>query len=135
MGLDVSHGCWSGGYSSFNNWRRKLAALVGLPLDIMEGYWEPRGPQEDTYGILEALPVPWSLLAPDPLWVLLNHSDCDGTLAWQDCLALAERLEGLLPELPDGSGPRHIGDWKECTQDWATGLRLAHERKEDVEFG
>lgn len=41
MGLDVSHDCWRGAYSAFSRWRAKLAELAGIPLELMEGYYDP----------------------------------------------------------------------------------------------
>ncbi len=38
MGLDTTHDCWHGPYSSFNRWRTQLAAEIGLPLPLMEGF-------------------------------------------------------------------------------------------------
>lgn len=119
MGLDTSHGCWHGAYSAFGRWRGKLAEVAGLDLLSMEGFG----------GEME-----WEALPPDPLHVLLNHSDCDGEIRWQDCGPLADRLSELLPLLPDGDAGGHIGFWREKTQQFIDGLREAFEAKEDVEF-
>ncbi len=116
MGLDTTHGCWHGAYSAFNRWRTKIASLSGFNLDDMLGHG----------GVM-----PWP--DDDPLVKLLDHSDCDGSLAWQDCAAIADRLASLMPHL-DGSGGGHIGDWKEKTQAFIDGLRLASQDQEDVLF-
>lgn len=47
---------------------------------------------------------------------------------------LADRLAELLPKLPEGDGGGHIGHWREKTQTFIDGLRLAASRGEDVEF-
>ena len=113
MGLDTSHGCWRGPYSQFNEWRTEIAKICGFNLYEMEGF---RGPR------------PWNRLKPDTLHLLLNHSDCDGNLAWNDCAAIADRLEELLPQVSSSDFLR----WR--TQEWIKGLRLAHSLEEDVEF-
>jgi len=40
MGLDTTHGCWHGAYSAFHRWRAGLANAAGIPLDLMEGYYD-----------------------------------------------------------------------------------------------
>ena len=165
MGLDVSHGCWSGAYSAFMRWRRQIAKCAGIPLPLMEGYYVPPNeevlewlrPREGgplcrshlgpalTYwldDVQSALPLSWEPFRwnwrvgfSDPLIVLLNHSDCDGKIDSEDCAHLAERLEGLLPQLRELSDdPGHIGSWVEKTQRFIDGLRLAAAAGEAVEF-
>lgn len=89
-------------------------------------YWVER--------ITEWLPITWDVLKPDALHVLLNHSDCDGQIATEHCAPLADRLEELLPLLPLERDGGHIGDWREKTQQFISGLRLAAARGEAVEF-
>ena len=120
MGLDTTHDCWHGGYSSFDRWREKLASLAGINLRSMEGFGGE---------------VKWESLKPDALHILLNHSDCDGDIEWKDCGPLADRLAELLPLLPDESAGGHIGNWREKTQQFIDGLRDAFGAKENVEFG
>ncbi|MBI1280105.1 MAG: hypothetical protein GC179_18395 [Anaerolineaceae bacterium] len=40
MGLTTSHNCFEGGYSRFSVWRVEVAKAVGIPLALMEGYYE-----------------------------------------------------------------------------------------------
>jgi len=151
MGLDVSHGCWSGAYSAFMRWRYTLAEVAGLPpLDLMEGFYEygsvydPIHVAEHSISVCgafdrikENLPIKWDCLKPDPyLYALLYHSDCDGEIAWQDCDSLADRLEKLLPQLEQkgNEGEGHIGSYAKKTKQFIEGLRLAASRKENVEF-
>lgn len=116
MGLDTTHDCWHGAYSTFNTWRTHLCAVAGYG-DLRErtGY--------------KAGGLPWP--GDDVLVELLDHSDCDGELRWQICSDLAKRLEELLPAMmrvtPDG----YMG---EKTRQFVDGLRLAHEVRENVEF-
>ncbi len=119
MGLDVSHDCWHGAYSAFMRWRRKLAEVAGYG-DIYS-YYEFGGEK------------PWP--DNDPLITLLKHSDCDGTINWQDCMSIAKRLEDLLPALKTaGDGGGHIGMYADKTQQFINGLIEAGEAQEDVEF-
>lgn len=148
MGLDTSHDCWSGAYSSFMRWREKLMEVAGLPpLMFMEGFfrkadaydpihWARKGlGSEDGFNNYYAcLPIKWEALKPDPLHILLNHSDCDGEIRWEDAEPIAKRLEEIADLMPAGEGGGHIGNWKEKTLQFAKGLRAAAQAKENVEF-
>lgn len=149
MGLDTSHDCWHGAYSAFDRWRTKLAEVAGLPpLDLMAGFYAPLsgGHVPTLYHGLDTrtsdclrdidarLPIRWDALKPDILHRLLHHSDCDGILENVICAPLADRLEELLPLLPDELDPGHIGIWKKKTQQFINGLRAAATAGEDVEF-
>jgi len=57
---------------------------------------------------------------------LLHHSDCDGSIPWRKCRALADRMERLLPTL---------GQYDTATINWIKGLRLAYLLKQSVTFG
>lgn len=148
MGLDITHDAWHGAYSAFARWREKLAEVVGIPLDLMEGHYSDGDdylyagivPGSNTSILasrmkaMEALlPLKWGLLKPDILHELLHHSDCDGELAPEICEPLANRLEELLPLL-NGDGGGHIGNYREKTQKFINGLRLAASLGEAVEF-
>lgn len=159
MGLDTSHGCWSGAYSAFSRWRTKLAEVAGFPplllmehfFDEKEWWFMTRRPDVEnpkmyktsepecgfSFAIEQAfktLPIPWGHFESDPLTVLLNHSDCDGTIPASHCGPLADRLAGLIDKLPDDDGGGHIGNWREKTQQFVDGLRAAAAAGEDVEF-
>jgi len=139
-------------------WRMKLAEVAGFPpLLMMDGYFNPddwwcmppgmgqmlkvdgRTETDLTFShaidqVFRSLPIPWDYFANDPLTTLLNHEDGQGRIASADCGPLADRLEGLLPRLPDGEGGGHIGDWRDKTRTFITGLRAAAAAGEDVEF-
>ena len=153
MGLNTTHGCWDGAYSAFHRWREKIAEVAGLPpLELMEGffcahdskggvptiYLDPRADKLTRDGIerLEArLPIKWDILKPDPaLYELLYHSDCDGELPAEICGPLADRLEQLLPLLPNGEAGGHIGNWRDKTKTFIDGLRDAASKNEPVGF-
>lgn len=61
------------------------------------------------------------------------HSDCDGKIDPDHCSLLADRLEGLLPNL-HGNGGGHLGDYKAKTEQFIKGLREAAEANEPLEF-
>ena len=163
MGLDTTHGCWHGAYTAFRRWRNGIAQAAGMPpLGLMEGYYGWGGIEEgevreaqdaigwDTKhewarelfraiapppGFPEAaLPIQWECLRPSPLHILLRHSDCDGSILTADCGPIADALEELLPRLPDDEGGGHIGNWREKTETFIAGLRLAASLGEDVGF-
>lgn len=141
MGLDTTHECWRGSYSAFMRWRETLAQVAGLPpLELMHGFYTPfgepmptlyHGPLKEWSGKLQRLdkmlPIKWGCLKPDPLHKLLHHSDCEGEIEWQDCEAIADSLEKLIPLLPPDS-------WQQTTQKFVDGLRLAARMKENVGF-
>ncbi len=152
MGLDTSHDCWHGAYSAFNRWRTMLARVAGMPpLVLMEGFFDPEQAvtgnpfwkqyEEDKQrgcigegSIWSQLPIRWEGLNPSPLHTLLHHSDCDGEIAWQECDAIADALEALIPLLPKVEAAGHIGDWRDKTQTFVDGLRVAAKKQENVEF-
>ncbi len=128
MGLDTSHDCWHGPYSSFNRWRTIVAQAAGYPpLEMMEGF----GNCEMTpLGLVSSGKIPWDSLPASPLQLLLNHSDCDGKIKSEDCDAIADALEELLPRIPED------GPWspRDHASRFIKGLRAAAAAKEDVEF-
>jgi hypothetical protein len=136
MGLDVSHDCWIGAYSAFGTWRNELAEVAGykivpgdLGFPVPEIWFHEQWTKENWQG-------EWpDGLPEDPLLVLLIHSDCDGIIPVKAAPFLAERLEQLLPKLPEVDAPGHIGNWREKTQWFIDGLRAAADEGEDVEFG
>lgn len=112
MGLNVSHDCWNGPYSAFNRWRVAIANYAGIDLPGMFGFGGE---------------TPWEDLPADPLYILLNHSDCDGIIEWKHAKALANRLEELMPKILD----------EYCRQkavQFVQGLREAVALQEDVKF-
>ena len=46
MGLSASHDCWDGSYSDFHEWRTWIAARIGLPLNLMQGFLQGPGSPE-----------------------------------------------------------------------------------------
>lgn len=142
MGLDTTHDCWHGAYSAFSRWREKLAEVAGydiVTLDLQHdhgrtmtcidwGLWPESAYYDPPY-------VPCRLDGtPDPLLLLIMHSDCEGKIRHEFLGQLAKRLEELLPQLEGQDGGGHIGDYGDKTRSFIEGLRLADSRGEDVEF-
>jgi len=157
MGLDTTHNCWHGPYSSFNRWREEIARVVGVPLPLMEGFYRgspcsqtmewaaprdggPRGGFEGTVlhswisAVAPWLPVDWRALRPDPIHALLNHSDCEGEIPVEDCLPLAARLEEVADLLPDEPKWHRGASARAKALQFAAGLREAAAAGEPVEF-
>lgn len=110
MGLDTSHGCWSGPYSSFNRYRRALCQCAGLgDLDAYIGFNGDK-------------PFPKHDLVP-----LLDHSDCDGEIPWKQCGLLALELLKAQPAM-------ETAGWGAENLRWISGLNDAFNRKENIEF-
>jgi len=105
-------------YGIFHDWRVAIANALDLPpLKEMEGFSEHRG----------AVTKKWDSLPYNPLFLLLNHSDCDGELRWEDGEAITGELEKNLPKLPQ--------EWHEMTEKFINGYRRAAEKKKNLIFG
>ncbi|MEK9726025.1 MAG: hypothetical protein VW405_21410 [Rhodospirillaceae bacterium] len=133
MGLDTTHDCWHGAYSAFHRFRHGIARAIGLDLASMQGFSESTVTGQGRAGIA------WSLLKPDPIHILLNHSDCEGEIAVPNLLPLAARLEELIPALAaiDGVEPGvgHLSSGlASAAKRFADGLRRAAAAGEAVEF-
>ena len=119
MGLDTTHNCWHGSYTSFHRFREELANAIGMPdLKKMEGFGGA---------------IAWESLPPDTLHVLLNHSDSDGVIEAKDCLPLAERLEEIV-RLHAVYEEDYGYSWQERALQFAKGLRVAASLGENVDF-
>lgn len=143
MGLDVSHDCWRGGYCSFSRWRNIIAveAKIGTRKISMFG-----GPITEDSAVVDIPNIPdeyftedtlmgaWEEEPPDPLYVLLCHSDCDGQIMHAHTISLAQRLEAVLPKLRGMDGGGHIGNVEATTQQFIDGLYNAWNAGEDVTF-
>ena len=136
MGLDTSHGCWHGAYGAFTRWRNKLAEVAGYhiaPIKYRDGF-EMDTILVDWGHLQDRLHGDWPETPADPLLVLIAHSDCDGVIHPEQAGPLANRLEELLPKLPNEDAPGHIGSWREKTLKFIDGLRAAASAGEDVDF-
>jgi len=91
MGLRFSHADAYFSFTTFHEFRRRLAQLAGINLEEMQGYTDP--PEAGK---------PWSEV-DDPIVYLLDHSDCDGEISPEECEELAPRLRELLDKWSDES--------------------------------
>ena len=160
MGLDTTHDAWHGGYGSFHNWRTWLAEQIGIPLELMEAFYEekgtnnpfvlldykfPKGDELEMSSIRrfrKMLPLKWSAFRPCALHTLLHHSDCDGEIAWEDCGEIAKELKELLTQIendnanskaPEIERGNYDGMYK-ATERFMKGCELAFSKKENIEF-
>jgi hypothetical protein len=136
MGLDTSHNAWHGAYGAFSRWRNKIAEAAGYEIAKVEGQ----------YGLRETILIDWGHIAEenyygewdevpsDPLILLIAHSDCEGVIHPEHARLLADRLEGLIPLLPDEDVLGHIGNYRSKTRQFVDGLRAAVAANEDVDF-
>lgn len=114
MGLDTTHNCFHGSYSSFDRWREDLHNMVCperyMPLDRAwgDGYYDDQ---------------------TIPINVLMDHSDCEGSIPSAMCGPLADTLEDLLRS----HGAPSVW-FTAITLRFIEGLRLAASLGEDVEF-
>lgn len=131
MGLDVSHDAWSGAYSAFHRFRTRIAEVAGYSHQWEAGKFTIEdGEDASESGIYEGN---WKKAPADAVLLLLLHSDCDGKIEPEHCRLLADRLEGLLPNL-HGDGGGHLGDYRAKTEQFIKGLREAAEANEPLEF-
>jgi len=133
MGLDTTHGCWGGPYGAFARFRIRVAHAVGEPTtnesDIRElDLW-----YRDEFADSKGLMGDWPENEPaDPIYVLLCHSDCEGVIEHRHTLPLAVRLEGICESLVSGVSAADM--FADDLEQFAAGLRKAHEAGEDVGF-
>lgn len=141
MGLDTSHDAWHGAYGGFAQWRHEIAVALGL-IEKDQSLFPKQWYQEDD---VRESPLNWEKLnamtdcmgnwteqPEDPIWYLLNHSDCDGVIKHEHLLPLADRLQELVPVIDK---EEYITDWRRNrTQQFVDGLRAAYEAGEDLDF-
>lgn len=82
MGLDTSHNCWHGSYSSFNQFRYSLGRQIGVNLDEYIGYGE--GGTKYLTDIKHEL------------YPFFMHSDCEGELTVEESKQIVIGLNKVL---------------------------------------
>lgn len=112
MGLDTTHDCWHGAYSRFSRFRDAIA---------------------DAANIRQVKPSPYHVEYPDieddnPLAPFLAHSDCDGDIAVEYLVPLADALDAIAPKLEG------VEDFAERARQFAAGCRNAAAAGEAVGF-
>ena len=151
MGLDTTHGCWHGPYGAFMRWRSWVAGRIGLPLELMQNFCAgfEAAPVEQgddkAYDLRRRryAPIQWPSHEHEPLVLLLNHSDCDGSIRWQDAEAIVDRLDEIVKDAVKdgvtaglGCGPERADydGYIPAAERFAAGLREAAKLQQDVEF-
>ena len=119
MGLDTTHDCFHGSYTSFYVWRLALCKVAGIQF---EATIRGRSLAEQNGD--------WDEPPEDILYVLMDHADAEGHILPQHCGPLADRLDGLLSQV---SKPLLRMD-REATVRFVLGLRDAAARGERVLF-
>lgn len=161
MGLDTSHDCWHGPYSQFMRWRTWLAAQIGYPIGLSEGFRDSILDEGDLPKIDALMPlglgepfvtaraclrdlalgggyIKYDVIA-HPLKPLLTHSDCDGRLRWWECrdiaIGLLHVLRSMKNDAKPGAPDRGCYDGMyNATKRFAIGCLKAYRAKEDVIF-
>lgn len=136
MGLDTTHDCWHGPYSSFSLWRNAIAVAGGYEVvphtyadgttyptvtKLFEHEWQPENYEGS-----------WPEGPPeDPLLILIVHSDCDGYIEADHAKFLALRLEQILAQ---NNHPVDDDRWRDQTRQFIEGLQRASDNGERIEF-
>lgn len=118
MGLDTTHGCWSGPYSAFNRFRYSLAYQIGINLDEYAGY--------NDLGVKNLSDI------KHPLMPLFNHSDCDGRLTVKECKSIVKGLNNVLENFTENE--KYDFDFKEKIKQFRDGCEHAISLKQMVKF-
>ncbi len=118
MGLDTTHNCWHGAYSSFNRFRYSLAKQIGIDLDEYAGYGSKDSKDLETI--------------EHDIMPLLNHSDCDGELSVEESKRIEKGLWNILENFD--SKIEADQNFKEKIIQFRSGLLDAIERNEVVIF-
>lgn len=122
MGLDTTHNCWHGAYSSFNRFRYWLAEKIGVDLNEYIGY------SENGTKYLSSI--------DHDIMPLLNHSDCEGILTVQECILVSSGIEKILSSISEEEkkDEEHPFSYLNNAIQFKEGLDLAISRGEAVEF-
>jgi len=118
MGLDTSHNCFHGPYSTFNRFRRSLAQQIGIELYDYYGYNENGTKNLDDI--------------EHDLMPLFNHSDCDGVLTVEECKRIVNGFNQVLENFDDIIEADF--DFKDRIIKFRDGCLEAIEKNEVVEF-
>ena len=126
MGLDCSHGAWSGQYSAFNRLRRAIANALG-------GSWPPHEDDsldEDTWFIDDK----WNEEEHKGIFLFMNHSDCDGEFTPDECRLVARDLTEHVAPLLEELGEEQHFSYKRAVERFAAGCLDAANKGERLEF-
>lgn len=105
MGLDFSHGIAHWSYRGFTHFRSKLVEALGYEISLETMY------NDGSY----------TCLKNEPIWPLINHSDCDGILT-------IEEMKQIIPQLED-----IIFHWENYDYDKTMGSLFINSMKDAIE--
>jgi len=120
MGLDTTHNCWHGPYSSFGNFRKFLANQIGIDLNDYIGY-----------GNLDATKELNTI--DHKLMPLFDHSDCDSILTVEEAKQIAEGLDEVLEKFLE-SEDLDNQYYRDKMIQFRDGCLLAVANNEEIEF-
>ena len=118
MGLDTSHNCWHGPYSSFNEFRYSLARQIGINLNEYAGY--------DEGGTKDLTTIEHGLMP------LFDHSDCDGDLTVEQSARIVDGFNNVLENFNDKI--KSYPGFKDDIIQFRDGLLDAISKNEVVDF-
>ena len=111
MGRAASQGRFIMSYSSFNEFREKIAKSIGFDMNEFQGFGGKRS---------------WNEMK-SPIKALINHSDCAGDLTVEEMKPLIPELEKVLLTWEDS--------WfKTCLAELIESMQLAIKSKQPLEF-
>lgn len=104
MGIDFSHGDAHWAYSGFMHFRNKLTETLGYAVLLSTMY------DDGSY----------TCMRNEPIWPLIDHSDCDGELT-------VEEMQQIIPQLEN-----IINRWDEHDYDKVHGFELIESMREAI---
>lgn len=143
MGLDTTHGAFSGAYSAFNRFRQIVAKAMGgsypphaRPLVCADGDII-QNPDDSRFYVA----CKWEKFQEKQpgLSAFLSSNDCEGEFSPEVCRQMADEIEALLPkieeldECPSGHIERD-GGYVEVAKRYIAGCRLAADKNETLEY-
>ena len=133
MGLDISCGCFTGEYGTFDGLRCAWSEAAGYGVVDYHSFGGPVMPAVDWTQVCEEDELgEWPGGAPDdPLLILLVHQETAGRIKVENASYLADRLEQLeLVLIKD----QRMMPMLLLTQQFVRGLRFAANSHQDVIF-
>ena len=93
MGFDISQLAYSGSYSMFHELRVRLAEMIGINLNEMDGYISQEAEERGDEG------KSWWKYRHEPLTPFLAIPDCSGIIRLEHLAPMIFRMEELLAKL------------------------------------
>jgi len=112
VGLGFSHGDAHWSYSGFMRFRNKLTETLGYTVPLGEMYYHGSHIQ----------------MKNEPIFPLINHSDCDGNLTVEEMQQILPQLEGIINRWDDDDYEKPLG------LRFVTSIKEAIEADEPLEF-